>query len=173
MAGPRRKKGALTPTASSRLFLYRTTWLRISHAYDGSLGTHLEPKQHEKQASLNEGLRKGFHGPRHFQRLYLGRPGYALIPGPKDETIKGPIQGTPGRPAWDHQEGHLSRDTRGGQHCIIQKRKGGLSGPLEDQAWRGDTPLVLGQRPNLQVLLHVWGVGGTGRARQDLREDLA
>ena len=39
--GPQKEKGGLTPTASSRLFSYKPTWLM--HAYDGSLGTHLEP----------------------------------------------------------------------------------------------------------------------------------
>ena len=41
------------------------------------------------------------------------------------------FQGTPGRP-----------------EQFIHKGKSGRSGPVKDQALRGDTPLVLGQRPN-------------------------
>ena len=52
----------------------------------------------------------------------------------------------------------------------------GLSGPLKDWAKRDDTPKVLGGgNPGISRSCRIlgMGVGGRGRARQDLREELA
>ena len=89
-------------------------------------------------------------------------------------AYSGDIQGTSGEASLRSRivPLKLSGDTRGGQHHPL--REGGLSGPLEDQAWRGEDPFGPGAKTEFAGLAAcVWGVGGRGRARQDLREDLA
>ena len=63
-----------------------------------------------------------------------------ILPGPRDETGKA------------YQEFFMENQI---YHSVtIFEGVGGLSGPLKDQARKGDTPLVLGgERTNLQVLL--------------------
>ena len=108
---------------------------------------------------------KGFHGPRLILRLYLRRPGYALLPGPKDET------------SWAD-----SRDTKGGQLRVIKEATfqgtpgeastvSSIKGRAAFQVpWRtrpgGVIPLwSWGKDLICRSCCVCWGVGGSGRTR--------